>query len=473
MPRDLLENIESINSEYHPRDLLANIQQEKLEPNIPFGSQYSSPYVGIGKNLLYGIGNVATGMAQGVQGLRNLPYKLTNEINPELAQRLSKGAIGSRLFAPDTTDLSLFKPGTIGELTRTLASVIPGAMIPSGLGMTGKAANIAGGALGGAATAEENPFIGAAVGGAGTALTPYLMAGALKGGKYLTNALKKELSNIPKGFQVGKYAEARKNTIKNIENTLSEEGLQKIKDPVTKLYNKVFKGFEEHEIPSAYTNTGKKLSLHEVSTTPDLNNKSISFFELSPKQPGAYNSNISLAVNILHKNPTLSNLGNVRRLISDEIVQINKIVARQGGINTGQSNKLHYLTKAKDAIDRDIEAFGEIVNPKAIGAFKEANKRWAKDIVPYEKAQNILDAIPDDASPETFAKIFTKKFISEKSRNINKLPDPIVNAIKKLNKQNEDFEIAKSMRKKLLYGGGTLLGGGYGLNKIKNIISGY
>lgn len=477
MPRNLLLE----NNKSTPRNLLlksnesapASYEEGEAEPKIPFWAQYSSPSIGFGKDLLYGLGNVATGLAQGVQGLRNLPYHLTNAINPALAQKLSQGMIGSRLFAPDTTNLSLFEPGAIGELTRTLASVVPGAMIPGGLGMTGKAASIAGGALGSAATAGESPFLGAAIGGSAATIAPYLMAGALKGGKYLAEALKKELSNIPKGFKVGEYEKIPEITMEKIRNSLSMEGVEKIKEPVKQLYDKVFKGFEEYNIP--YAKTTKKLySLHDLVTKPSLAEKEVSFFNIRPDKALMSDSDISFAVNKVHESPTLNNLHNARKVISDEAIKLEKTAAKKSGyLETAERNKLNYLNKAKNIIDSDIERFAEIVNPKASGLFKEANKQWALDVAPYKAAQNTLWSIPDEAAPEKFVQAFTRKFGSEKARNLNRLPKDITDQVKLLSKQLEDLEIARSMRKKLLYGGGALLGGSYGLDKIKNIIGGF
>ncbi|NTU69259.1 hypothetical protein HGB13_00300 [bacterium] len=448
---------------------LNNDKPEETNVDSIHGHHYASH--GLGKNLLYGLGNVATGMAQGVQGMRNLPYHVTNTIFSklgyhELAKKLAQGPIGSRMFAPDTTNLSMWEPGMLGELTRNLSSVIPSIMLTGGIGGTGRAATIAGGALGGAATAGDSPFIGATIGGSGAAVAPYLISGLAKGSKYLTN----ELKDIPKAFKVGKYEKLPESTIEGIRDALSEHGMTKIKEPVKKLYDSVFKGFKEHELPFANA-TKKQYSLHDLVTEPGLAEKKVSFFDLRPSQPEAYNTKISYAVNKVHERPTLNNLHNARKIISDEAIKLEKVAAKKGGyLDTAEGNKLDYLTKAKSIIDNDIERFAEIVNPKAAGAFKAANRQWATDVEPYKSAQKTLWGIADQATPEAFAKEFTKKFASEKARQVNQLPGPIVNQVKELSKQLEDLAIAKSMRKKLLIGSG-LAGGSYGLDKLKNMIS--
>ena len=423
-------------------------------------------------NALLGAGYQAGKMPTGI--LRAFGYPSVNPLQQEAdtneSMAFNVGRVGGGVLsaAPAAMAASLYAPsiplvGPALSAAMKAKGIIPSA-IRGGLG----------GAAYGGITDYEDRFGGAKEGGmygtGGGALLralPSIGAGVAKGSKYLS----KEIGNIPKAFNVGKYEKIPERTIENVKETLSQEGMSKMKEPVIKLYDTVFKGFGEREIPFARA-TKQEFSLHDLVTKPSLAEKDVSFFSLNPKQPGAYNTHTSLAVNRLHEAPTLSNLGNVRRLISDEIVSINKIGARSGDLSTGQVNKLNYLTKARNIIDKDIERFAEIVNPKAAGAFKEANRQWAKDVVPYEKAQNILHSIPDEASPETFAKTFMKRFSSEKARNINQLPEPITKQIKELSKQLEDLAIAKSMRKKLLIGASGALPAGYGLNKIRKTIGG-
>ena len=369
MPRDLLAEIEP----HQPRDLLADIEQApsvtKTNPNW-FGWRIPA--------------DVATGMAQGGQALRNAPYNITHAFAPETAERLASGTIGRRLFAPDTRDINsafgVNNPNILDKIIQGASSYGPLAAVTGGVSPLGliRGGTIAGGLL------DENPIsgalIGGALGGAGAAI-PTL------GRAYKGFAQKMGSSNPLNWIKPGQIAE-------KLKYRASPMYKAEMRAPAEAIYNeleqaaagKSLYGLNEQEMAKKELSRlyGMKKNTGGTETYLDIPPE-----ELGLAQEGKLKGGLEKLHDLFITNPEYKNARLLEQDLGKKIGYLNG-KEKAHTLTSEEGRILEATRKARNVLKTDIEGFLEKLGPGYAQEYKLANDIYRSNVIPARNAEELL-----------------------------------------------------------------------------------
>ena len=394
------------------------------------------------KNIaMRGLADILTGVAEGGQDLRNLPYHVTHHFAPETADRIAATSIGRRLFAPETTDRSgsfgVNNPNAWDQIVQEMGRTAAPA---AATGLMGINSLIARGATAGAlqgASESQDPLFGAALGGA---------IGALPG--------------LGQSMLPGKAA-------KKITDLLSEESLAKIKAPSKALYDKAFNESEGINIYGDIKKAlagDKKVALSKLAEKYNENEipASIKYIDLNPKEVNvAYTkSGLKRLHNRFMENPTLQNAHELQSQLGTEVRALKAKELNTKSLDAADNAALDSYQYARKIIKNDINGFLEGKGKGLAEDYKNATLMHAKDVVPYRNAAAIMQ---EHTSPEeglnqrTFSRAILKAS-NEKQLAKKPIPEDIRKQAIELKRRlaYKDFATGKSpigMLRKIITGG--------------------
>ena len=336
--------------------------------------------------------------------------------------------------------------------------------------------------------APESPTVGYNIGHFGAEVAPYVY-GAYKAAplayKAVTQGIPYLLKNAGKiggkifpRYAAGQELEAAESMASRTTGLLSKEGISSVEEPMHQLYNDVFKGTEK--IPVIQTGN-PHLDLRKVANvygSETISESPITFSQISAEQPGIYDANLTREINSYHAHPTGPKLQNIRKRISESILDTESKAIRAGGSGESVRSELSYLKTAKNLVDKEISAHVARIRPEAMGKFQEANRLRAQVVEPYHNAQRIKKGLPDNPPAEALAKKFTKEFESEQARERNPIPPEIRQQVETINQHLKNYATKKENQikdlQKLGWGVGTSIAlGSFGTSStLKKILSG-
>ena len=368
-----------------------------------------------------GLADVATGIAQGGQSLRNAPYNITRTFAPKTAEMLAGGPIGRRLFAPDTNNIGgafgVNDPNILDKLLQGAASYGPLAAATGGGSLAGV---MRGGAVSGGLL-SENPMLGAAMG-----------AGLGAVGKA-----------IPAGFSLLKSGIRPAKTLKSLQGQYSEEAIKPI----------IEKGIGEY---TSSIGKFKNEPFTDVLKFKSALGEGADF--IGPK--------INKFGKRLVENPNLDNADLLKRKINEEVFDL---LGKRAIGDTTVGDRLSVLQDLKELLKESTVSSLAQKSPKAAEDYLAADVNWAENVHPVRVLSSIFKNMSHrlDYDSKEGVKRAIEAIQKEYIQNPKNIPSKAIETVGKMTKQ---YKNVKTLQQALKWGAVPAAAGIVGAEPIKKLI---
>ena len=336
------------------------------------------------------LGDVISGLAKMGHGIVNAPSNIGRSlsemgmIQPSTAAAIPRQQdynYSSELGIPNPTFGDMLLQGAVKETPYLLGGGL------SSIPRMAAAAGVEG------LTQSESPFQTAAI---QTAAVP-LGVGALKLGGAALGKVADVVGGLKSGFMPGKV-------INTLKGALSPESIAAVENQGSDLYRPVLDAAK-----------GTKLSINPADS---------SYIKAISEDPLTTKGSMKNLTQQYLQDPTFENAHELKKAISDRVIEFKEMAVKQGGLDTVDKNDMNAFMEAKNALSQDMNNHLSSINPSLADAFKSAEKNWATNVEPWRSSALALRNLGENASAEKIINKFSKLRDVARPISSNQAPGP-------------------------------------------------